>query len=74
MVRLLLRHRDGRAVERMRVGLDDVPAAQVLDALLRRALLERRRGRTLEVESAPDDLLALLELCGLLAPDGPIRR
>jgi hypothetical protein len=54
-------------VERMLLRVPERPASALLDAVLRRALEERRRGRTLTVE-APAEVAALLAALGFDEP------
>jgi hypothetical protein len=65
-VRLVLQDDGGQVVLRLRLRFSArLPASVVLDALLRRVLAERRRGRSVHIVRAPSELLLLLALCGL---------
>lgn len=74
-VRLALLSADGVVVLRLRLRFRALlPASVVLGALLRRAVDERRRGCSLRVERAPEELLLLLALCGLDPEPLAVRR
>ena len=69
VVHCSVRGRAGDLLERVRVTIPgDAPASVVLARVLRLSLAERRRGRSLTVD-APPELVALLALAGLAAPD-----
>jgi hypothetical protein len=64
----------GALVERRLVRVRaDAPASAVLAVVLRLSLAERRRGRILTVV-APEELVALLGLCGLGGDADEVRR
>lgn len=73
VVRCSLRDGTGAVVARRTLRTPaGVRASEVLDLVLRIALEERRRGRTLSVD-APADLTALLALCGLADEASDVR-
>jgi hypothetical protein len=71
--RLSLRRADGSVVERARLCWSGpASSATVLGELAAVALRVGRRGLVVHLDDAPDDVIALLAICGLTGPAGPI--